>query len=192
MPNWCYTDISIIHNDENKVKALYEKIKEWTSKDYAENGFGNYWLGNVVEGSGICHYDDVRCRGIIQYLAFDGSIKLSTETAWVPMLKMWSMVCDKYLPDADITFTAEEGGCCLFASNDPDMIGKYYIDVYNPPEEFKDEEPVYDATEDFTIEFLQKVMKTKETDIKKLIRMADDEYWFSVNEWQEADISDFD
>lgn len=133
MPNWCITEISIRHEDADKVKELYNKIREWTSKNYAENGFGTRWLGNIVLGAEIGTIDqrtdtDVCCRGSLDdfYMSGENEINLCTETAYSPMLKMWSAVCDRYLPGAEIIFNAEDSFC----SNDEDLIGRLLIDIW--------------------------------------------------------------
>lgn len=201
MPNWCFTDITIYHNDEEKVKSLKEKIDKWTSKDFVENGFGHNWLGNIVGNSGIAkwvkqgdRYDfehNIRCRGSLDSISLDNHrLMLQTSTAWAPMMQMWVKVCEKYLPDADILFVAEEPGNGIFETNDPDMIGSYYIDIWEPPEEFIDEEPMFEAEEGDVVDFLQRVLKTDETDIKKLLKISYDieDQWFAINQWQECNI----
>jgi hypothetical protein len=40
MPNWCATKISIRHGDKEKLKALHDKINEWTSENFIDNDFG--------------------------------------------------------------------------------------------------------------------------------------------------------
>ena len=207
MPNWCYTNITIYHNDKNKLKDFFDKVEEWRKKPYKTNDFDNYslgWLGNIVGNSGLAEWKvkengrehfvpNISCRGSLQtFELHDNSINLSTETAWGPMLEMWKLLCEKYLPGSELYYTAEESGNGLFQTNDPDYIGRYYIDVWEPPEEFEEEESVYDAEEDDTIEFLQRVLKTDETDIKKLIDMADEieEPWFSVHEWETMEMDE--
>ena len=196
MPNWCYTNIVINHKDKTKLEDLANKISEWSHKDFCDNGFHDGWLGNIVGNSGIANpleADSPRCRGTLTSIYFDnGQINMSTETAWAPMMKMWQMIIDKYLPDADIWYTAEEPGNCIFESNDPDVIGKYYIDIWEPPEGFEDEESIYEAEEDDVIDFLQRVLKTKENNIDVLFNMTDEieDRWFSINMWTDCDISD--
>lgn len=209
MPNWCYTNITIYHNDEEKLKAFFNKIEEWRKKPFKENDFDTYtlgWLGNIVGNSGLAEWKtrengredfvpNIACRGSLQTFELDGNrINISTETAWCPMLNMWQRLCDKFLPDAEIWYTAEESGCGLFWTNDPGIVGKYYIDLWDVPDEFAEETPDYEATEDYTIKFLQRVLKTSETDIKKLLSMASDveEQWFAINEWTSHEISECD
>ena len=207
MPNWCYTNITICHNDKNKLKAFFDKVEKWRKKPYKTNDFDTYtlgWLGNIVGNSGLAVWKkkengredfapSISCRGSLQsFELMDGQINLSTETAWGPMLEMWKLLCEKYLPGAEIYYTAEESGNCLYQTNDPDMIGKYYIDIWEPPEEFEDEESMYDAEEDVTIEFLQRVLKTDEKDIDKLFSMAEDidDPWFSINKWDSVEVNE--
>lgn len=213
MPNWCSNNITICHNDNEKLKALYENIKKWSKKTYHDNGFdypkcGSYWLGNIVGNAGLSEWNNerndfvpnIRCRGSLNDLSYeDGHIHIRTETAWEPMLLMWDKLREKYLPDAEIWFNAEESGCGLYATNDPDIIGTFYVDVWEPPEEFADEESMYEVDADCVVQFLQKVLKTEESDIKKLLEMSDEmfdsgdvEQWYSIHMWESAEITDFE
>ena len=201
MPNWCYTNITINHYDKAKLEDLSKKISDWSHKqfcDTGENGFRDGWLGNIVGNSGIADPmkdGSPRCRGTLTSIYYEHEqINLSTETAWAPMMQMWQMIIDKYLPDADITYSAEESGCDLFCTNDPDLTGKYYIDVWEPPEEFENEEGDYEADEDYAIKFLQRVLKTDEPDINKLFEKLNDieDNWFSINKWQDCPISELE
>lgn len=188
MPNWCSTEIYINHEDDEKLKELYNKIEYWTSKDWVENGFGHNWLGNVVEGSGIGTYEEYRCRGSIVYMDISsGQITISTETAWCPMLKMWQAVVDKYLPDAEIIYTADECGCEIYYTNDPYYVNKYYVDIF-------DDDIYYDWTKKSVVEWLQEVLDTKEPNVDKLINMMyeADEDIGSVHKWKYVDISELD
>lgn len=205
MPNWCYTNINICHNDKNKLKDFFDKVEEWRKKPYKTNDFDTYslgWLGNIVGNSGLAEWKvkengredfvpSISCRGSLQtFELHENSINIDTETAWGPMLEMWRLLCDKYLPGADIYYTAEESGNGLYQTNDPNVDGTYYIDIWEPPEEFEDEESMYEAEESDAIEFLQRVLHTEETDINKLIDMADsiDDPWFSIHKWELMDI----
>ena len=202
MPNWCFSDITIYHDDEEKIKALKEKIDEWTSKDFIENGFGHNWLGNIVGFSGIAEWKDdfrtpdgnlLRCRGAITDSFYDARrLNIHTETAWGPMLGMWLLIIGKYCEGAQLVYTAEECGCGLFITNDPDVAGTYYIDIWDPPEEFSDVDSEYEASKETVIEFLQRVLKTKETDLEKLFKMSDDieEQWFAINKWEFVEAED--
>lgn len=195
MPNWCYTNITINHENETEVEKLEKLIDEWTSKNYMPNGFDNKWLGNVVLGSGVGTVDtdnatDLRCRGsIVDYYRSGNELIISTETAWVPMLKMWVKVLEKYLPDAELIYNAEECGCDISHTNDQTLVGKYILDYYGDG----DFESDWEADEDTVIKTLQKMLDTTETDVNKLIEMAyNEDLDISIHEWEYADVSDWD
>lgn len=195
MPNWCNTNITINHESETEIERLEKLIDEWTSKDYMENGFGNNWLGNIVLGSGVGTVDtdkgtDLRCRGtLVGYYRVKNQLIINTETAWAPMLQMWVKVLEKYLPNAELIYNAEECGCDITCTNDPDLVGKYILDYYGDG----DFESEWEADEDTARETLQKMLGTTETDVKKLIEMAyEDDLDISIHQWEYADVSDCD
>lgn len=195
MPNWCYTNITINHESETEVEKLEKLIDEWTSKNYMDNGFDKKWLGNVVLGSGVGTVDtdnatDLRCRGtIIDYYRSGGELVINTETAWVPMLRMWVKVIDKYLPGAEIIYNADECGCDINHTNDPCLVGKYILDYYGDG----DIESDFEASERIVIRTLQELLNTTETDVDRLIQMVyEDDYDISVRKWEWTDINDWD
>lgn len=177
MPNWCSTDITIT-GEKKQVEFLHNKIEEWTSKNAVENGFGKYWLGNILINSGVISAEQLgkvphpRCRGSIVYLDYDSKeepaeLYIQTETAWSPMLQMWVEVLKKYNLDLEIIYTATECGCELYFTNDPCLIGKYIIDVFGDVEGI---EPDYEVSEQDVIEVLQKLLHTDKNDINKLLK----------------------
>lgn len=212
MPNWCFTNITMTGQIE-KVQFLHDKIKEWTSKDYAQNGFGNSWLGNIVLGSGIASEEDIdkrdnpRCRGTIINLEIDfldpcaigfyfgltrqqnAALKIQTETAWNPMMKMWSMINERYNLGLDITYTAEESGCELYLTNDPIVAGTYIIDAYD----MDDIQTDYGIRGTYVVRELQKLLSTTESDIEKLINIFEESEYsdhMTIGKYSYLDIED--
>lgn len=213
MPNWCYSNITIQSDDKQKLEELYNLILKWTDHSLIENGFGDNWLGNIVEGSGIATYRKenfydannklISCRGTLDYVDFyTQDIMISTDTAWAPATKMWQLICDKYLPsDYEIFYDASEPGCGIFSTNRPDYLNHYILDVcVSNDEGFSEEEyqKLYDA--DYTenaddntiIQFLQDLLQTNETDLQNLFDLLHkskfDDY-VSIQPWEYADIS---
>lgn len=188
MPNWCFSDITIISNDQTKIKKLYDSICEWTETNFIENDFGPSWLGNIVARSEICAIDDVPCRGTLTEInLYNGIINIRTETAWEPMLKMWSMLIDKYLPNGNIIYTAEECGNGLYCTNDPSLIGKYYIDSIDIDEV----ESRYDATEDDVIKTLQSLLNSESKNINDLLNELRNSIYqdkLFINKWENDEI----
>lgn len=197
MPNWCNNNIIITHKDKDKVKDLFDKIRQWTSKNYKENDFGNIWLGNVVHGSGI-DTDGLSYRGSVGSVEFvdlkdrGGEINMFCDTAWSPMVQMWQRVVDKHLPGADITFSAEEPGCGIYVTNDYYLDGKCAIDIWGDiPSDMEDGwESIWEADEATVVDFCQKALHTDETNIKKLLESAEDLDWASINRWEHCEIED--
>ena len=192
MPNWCLTNI-VINANENDLKVFNKLLDQWTSRNYMKNGFGHEWLGNIVLGSGIGTVDtnpetDIRCRGVItQKQLCDDMLDIQTETAWVPMLDMWVKLVEKFIPEADITYTAEEGGCGIFCTNDPDLVDKYVVDSWTGSIESD-----WEMEEKTLIEVLQKLMNTNETDIDKLNSLLyEREYDIDINKWEYKEVTEW-
>lgn len=201
MPNWCMTNIYINNENEEELKDFYKKLEEWTSKNYCENGFGLRWLGNVLGNSGIDTMENgdfnIRCRGWIEYfdLCDSNQLQIQTATAWVPMVKMWVKVCEKYLPNAEIIYTAEECGMILYITNDHDLAGKYVVDVWK--DEIANEHEIctdWEADEQYVIEVLQKILKSEANDVNKLMEMFDenDIEGIIIHEWEYCSANDCD
>lgn len=181
MPNWCYTEIRIVSDDSKGMENLYKEVQEWTSKNFMPNGFGLNWLGNIVGNSGIGTIDtgeptDFSCRGELLGMSISASnsrkdvLYISTNTAWEPMLGMWYMLADKYLCESEIYYTAEEPGCGIFITNEPELSGNYYIDAGDYLEDYYNS----CSTREEVIEVLQKILKTDESNFNALIEELDE------------------
>ena len=194
MPNWCYTQI-IFQGEKEELKEFRSKIKEWTRKNYVENGFGVNWLGNILHGAGLGHRidsgdDRIRCRGEISYIGYVGpdedstmgTFDIETETAWAPMCLMWTEVI-KAMGYKSIGFSyhAEEPGCELYEIYDPYgyFDEKYYIDIYLDGEDEKNDKlmRLYDDkylhTDEVLRYELQRLLDTDEENLKTLIDKAE-------------------
>lgn len=207
MANWCSTRISMRSKDKEQVKKLYDLIEEWTSEERNhKNGFGNDWLGNVVLNAEIGTVDtnpttDLKCRGWISDLDIDDEeLVIWTETAWVPMLKMWVEVRDKYLPDADIIYEATEEGCGVFWTNDLDygecyMVANYNLNDYVPEDKIDCLLSDYAYTEENLIRGLQRLLDTKEDDLDELLDMLSESPYdeaISIRKWEYQSVYECD
>lgn len=137
MANWCYTYITITHEDQAALTKLHEHILDWTSHKAMESDLNDpKWLGNVVLNAGVGSVnlednDYLNCRGeICETRLEDGKLVIQQDTAWEPMVKLWLRVLEKYLPGATLTYRAEEHGRMLYWTNDQTLIGKYPTDCY--------------------------------------------------------------
>lgn len=170
MSDWCSSEIYINHNNKNgELKRLKDLIEEWAGCITEENHFVSSPLSNVVFNSGIG--TDLSYKGTIENIdLYSDQLHISTETAWVPMLKMWQRIVDRYLPEAKITYTAQESGYNLYATNDPEYEGYYNIDSLDD----SIVESNFCATEQDTIKALQKYLKSDKSNINELMKDFED------------------
>lgn len=130
MPNWCISTVSI-HSNKKEIELLWNKLQEATSANPEGADFGNMWLGNLVLHVGK-KWEDVDCRGAISWMnkTSDNIIDIDVESAWSPQLEPIKLMAEKYAPNASVYYTAEEPGCELYYTNDPDMVGKYIVGTW--------------------------------------------------------------
>lgn len=137
MPNWCDTEITINCKTKEDATEIFDTFSEWSNSDLCkDNGFGQQWLCRFLIQAGITTYDEIdrcgiRCRGsIVDYYQADEIIRIFTETAWCPMLKMWQAIIDKHFSGVveGILYVAREPGFGVFCTNDEDWVDEYAID----------------------------------------------------------------
>lgn len=156
MPNWCNTTF-VFSGEPKEIAELHAFVKRSTerTKEHLESsGFNADWLGNVLIEAGLKDLIDkpiadggVSCRGAIMDISDlpDGddvtTFNLTTETAWVPMGKMWAAVIEKLqLNSVQFCYEAEECGCEIYQIYDPHELGYFdndqvYIDYLEYTEE---------------------------------------------------------
>lgn len=132
MPNWCNTSMTI-EGPKAEIESIHRKIMEWTSRNYVKNDFGKNWLGNIVVGAGFS-YKLLACRGLISFMDEEITARqdepgiyyfqVQYESAWTDINGTWETILEKYAPNCDIYYVAEELGCEYFVTNDRDK--RYY------------------------------------------------------------------
>ena len=195
MPNWCFSRVQIT-GPENEIKVLNDEFEKAFKIDQVENSWGKTWLGNLV-----LHlkkdWQEIPCRGEICY--YDHSepdkISLDVETAWAPLLRPIILMVDEYAPNADIIYTAEEPGCCLFVSNDPEVAGRICIETEE--EDLEDYELwglTKDQYKDMMIDALTKRKNYKITEgdygLPALEMVFAKEYTIFLSEYSYCDINE--
>ena len=169
MANWCITEYWL-HGPKDELNNLKDKILEWTSKNYMENGFGENWLGNIVLGGGLETVEAIRnggngipCRGTFcddididdDYLCFN------TETAWAPMPEMWFKIIEKFAPHCTCHYLAIEPGNELYEKYDPGNLHfegvEYVVDEYH--NDCEAEIIVCDGWDTASEEYLEKALR---------------------------------
>lgn len=204
MPNWCNTSMTI-EGPKAEIESIHRKIKEWTSRNYVENDFGKNWLGNIVVGAGFS-YKLLACRGLISFMDEEITARqdepgiyyfqVQYESAWTDINGTWETILEKYAPNCEIYYVAEELGNEYFVTNDRDK--KYYDDEIIVVSYLEQSNPLYqkwNAEFGETEYITRQVLKERLTKIfgqmslRKLIKKAeaisqtDDEYVY-INQVQ--------
>lgn len=129
MPNWCYTNYKLV-GEAAEIADLHKKLTELETmaEPLVENGFGNLFLGCVVNHFGG-DWNKIYCRGEIEYMerCSDNLLHITTSTAWGDMPEVWDFVCEQY-PGITYYFLAEEGGMCYYVNSD--TTGEYFPEKY--------------------------------------------------------------
>ena len=73
MPNWCDCTYKCV-GDLKDVRSLYKALKyiDKRKTSIIKNGFGKWWLGNLVVKLGG-NWEKYRCRGEITYYELNGN-----------------------------------------------------------------------------------------------------------------------
>lgn len=144
MPNWCTSSIEICCENPEIAKRFEDKVYELTETSYVENGFGRFWLGNIVgngrladnleEFSGIDYISKApfNCRGCIDNICVsDNNVLIDVTSAWTPSISMWNSFCEKFFPKDEfyIWYSAVEPGNDIYVTNNMEDVGTYYVDT---------------------------------------------------------------
>lgn len=183
MANICSTTYQIFRSAEDGgIRPLYDALEAAIGEDRLRGSR----LSNIVEK---CLGEDPKsgkygCRGDISNieLADDGEMQVDVDSAWTPYNKMWIDLVEKYVPGALLLYYAEECGCDLFRTNDPDYDELYYLDRsdngdINP---CADEEDIREVASEVT----GKDASELPGKIDDVIDLLDEEYGIFVHSWE--------
>ena len=119
MPNWCTTTYKCV-GDPKEVRSLYDIIRSCEKTSRVTNGFGNLWLGNIVDALGE-DCENVYCRGEITdyYIEETDSrvLCINQETAWREQ-NGFRHAIERKFPSIKVYFIDDEPGCDWFVTND--------------------------------------------------------------------------
>ena len=128
MPNWCDTIYKCV-GDLKEVKELNKALKyiDKHKTTIEKNGFGKWWLGNLVTKLGG-DWEKYRCRGEITDYSFeDNVVTIYQSTAWCEQEGVRQCIEDKF-PSIKVYYREEEPGCDVFYTNDD--TGEYFPERY--------------------------------------------------------------
>lgn len=194
MPNWCSTEYYVV-GSKKELSDLNKKMErlENRKKSLVKNGFGNTWLGNLVESLGG-DWEKVYCRGQWMcrvYNKENNSLTFTTETAWKEMSE-WRSFIESCYKTIKILFVTEEPGCGIYQTNDLGGVffkDKYILDYTEDVEYFE--------TIDQAVEFIEELIGLKIEDktvngiqekLDEYVEKNDEEdQYFSFHEFEEVD-----
>ena len=128
MPNWCDTTYKCV-GDPKEVRALHKVLKyiDRRKTTIVRNGFGKWWLGNLVTKLGG-KWEDYCCRGEITGYSFDGDVlEITQYTAWCEQEGVRRIIQEKF-PGIKVYYREEEPGCEVYYTND--TTGNYFPETY--------------------------------------------------------------
>mgnify|MGYP003291435868 FL=1 len=128
MPNWCDTTYKCV-GDPKEVRALHKVLKyiDRRKTTIVRNGFGKWWLGNLVTKLGG-KWEDYCCRGEITGYSFDGDVlEIIQYTAWCEQEGVRRIIQEKF-PGIKVYYREEEPGCGVYYTND--TTGDYFPETY--------------------------------------------------------------
>lgn len=134
MPNWCDTTYKCV-GEQKDIQSLHKTLAQLRAmkKPFVKNGFGNMWLGCVVNILGG-KWEDVRCRGEIIDFSMDGDILvISQSTAWCEQ-EEFRYFLEQHYSGMKIYYQEEEPGCEVYYTNDETgdyFPNKYMLDSYD-------------------------------------------------------------
>lgn len=182
MPNWCTNDISIYCKSKGDATYVYNTLYEWRESGLDVNtGFGKDWLGLFLIQAGITTREDIdkckiKCRGRLCDLWQDCEIiRITTDTAWEPMLRMWQLIIEKHFSTKvdQVLYTSTEPGCGVFYTNDEDLAGEYAVDCLDAGLSSSDCIPT-DVIYDKLISFLEdQGIYVESSDMESLLKELD-------------------
>lgn len=141
MPNWCFTTYKIL-GDQKQVEDIKSMLDELNALDKprVENGFGELWLGCIIDYLGG-DWNTISCRGeVTGYKLSENELTVYVETAWAESTGFRHFLASKF-PEVSIYHVSEESGMGLYWTNDE--FGtvfniKYFLDTSD-----MDTEPEY-------------------------------------------------
>lgn len=188
MPNWCDTTYKCV-GDLKEVKALHRILKyiDKRKTSITKNGFGKWWLGNLVVKLGG-DWERYRCRGEIIDYDFDGNVlTINQSTAWCEQEGVREIIEEKF-PSIKVYYREEESGCEVFNTNDANgkyFPERYYLDSCEDSEYFR----TIEEAAHYVSEIIGKSVEPDKNAIEEALdeyteQLDDEDIWYSFHEFE--------
>ena len=164
MANRCFNEYWITCENQEKAKKLCDFLNSQVENKQ------NY-LDEVMKAINLSIDPNKDYRDYIDSIPYIGrdhqTVIFTTDSAWTPNPNTWNLICKKFDPNAKLLYYAEEPGCKIFASNNPKILLKYFIDISLKKSEWYG---LYEEKE--VIGILQLILSTKDDNINHLIDLV--------------------
>lgn len=194
MPNWCSTDYYVL-GSRKEIMDLSRRMErlENRKKSLINNGFGNTWLGNLVNNLGG-DWENVYCRGEWMGREWNkekNTLTFTTETAWQEM-KEWRRFIESCYKTIKILYVTEEPGMGIYKTNDLDEIffkAKFVLDYGEDVEYFETLDQAIVFIEELTgITIEEKTVNGIQGKLDEYVEENDKEdLFYSFHEFEQVD-----
>ena len=193
MPNWCDTTYKCV-GDPKEVRALHKVLKyiDGRKTTIVRNGFGKWWLGNLVTKLGG-KWEDYRCRGEIIDYSLDGDILIiSQSTAWCEQEGVRRIIQEKF-PSIKVYYREEEPGCEVYYTNDTtgDYFPEpYFLDSYDEQQYFETIEEAAECVSEIVGHTVKTTINAIQEALEKYAELKEssgEEVFYSFHEFKVID-----
>lgn len=194
MPNWCSTDYYVL-GSRKEIMDLSKRMErlENRKKSLINNGFGNTWLGNLVNNLGG-DWENVYCRGewmCREWNKEKNTLTFTTETAWQEM-KEWRKFIESCYKTIKILYVTEEPGMGIYKTNDLNQIffkAKFVLDYGEDVEYFETLDQAIVFIEELTgITIEEKTVNGIQGKLDEYVEENDEEdLFYSFHEFEQVD-----
>ena len=193
MPNWCDTTYKCV-GDPKEVRALHKVLKyiDRRKTTIVRNGFGKWWLGNIVTKLGG-KWEDYCCRGEITGYSFDGDVlEITQYTAWCEQEGVRRIIQEKF-PGIKVYYREEEPGCEVYYTNDTTgnyFPESYFLDSYDEQRYFETIEDAAESVSEIVGCAVEATVNAIQEALEKYVEQKEsegEEVFYSLHEFQVID-----
>lgn len=167
MANICSNDYRFIFSDAEKAKKFLDFVESF------DHDGSVYEMGIKANIEGAENRDVrewVQSAYVVSPTA-PNEIGVMTDSKWTPYPNAWEDIAKTFDENVIVHYETEEPGCEIYASNDPDYVGHFIIDVCDDSE-FPEGVSLGlgPHSREETISALQKLLEADDDDMPALLR----------------------
>lgn len=166
MANICSNVYNFIFSDAEKAKKFLNFVE---TSDHEGSLYEMGIKANIKNAKSRETREWVK-RAYVVSPTTPNKIEMMTDSKWTPCPNAWEDIAKTFDENVIVYYEAEEPGCEIYASNDPDYVGHFIIDVCddsNFPEGVDLEWGPHSRVE--TISALQKLLETDDDNMSVLL-----------------------